>query len=97
MFDLRGQVHIWSEHAVGYLKGHFQSLKGLWQQIKSQEDHLRAIEWVRTCLVIHTIIHEIEDTDVDPDWDEELVAEGLSSDSSSRSSSDDTCVPRDMQ
>ena len=45
---------------MGYLKGCFQSLKGLQQQIKNQTDHLRAVEWIRACIVIHTLIHEIE-------------------------------------
>ncbi|GLB38048.1 putative DDE superfamily endonuclease [Lyophyllum shimeji] len=37
-------VRIKSEHAVGYLKGRFQSLKGLRQQIKDERDHRRALE-----------------------------------------------------
>jgi hypothetical protein len=72
---------------VGYLKGHFQSLKGLRQQIKNEIDHLRAVEWIRACIVIHTLIHEIEYGNEDSDWEEEILAAGLSSDESS--SSDD--------
>jgi hypothetical protein len=77
------QVRIRSEHAVGFLKGRFQSLRGLRQQIKNETDHLRALEWVRTCLVIHTLIHEIE-TDsntMDTEWEEELIQAGIPSDS----------------
>lgn len=54
------QLRIKSEHAVGSLKGRFQSLKGLRQQIKNEKDHFQALEWVRTCIVIHTLIHDIE-------------------------------------
>lgn len=83
---------------MGHLKGRFQSLKGLWQQIKSRDDHLRAVEWIRACLVIHTIIHEIEEINFDSEWEEELVADGLSSDSSAESSSDDdNRVPGDIR
>lgn len=49
-----------SEHAVGYLKGCFPSLKGLRQQIDDERDHRRALEWVRTCLVLHTLIFRLE-------------------------------------
>ncbi|KAF8579124.1 hypothetical protein K439DRAFT_1360336 [Ramaria rubella] len=49
-------VHIQSEHAVGYLKGRFSSLKGLWQQIDDEVDHRRAVEWICACIVIHTLI-----------------------------------------
>lgn len=72
---------------MGYLKGHFQSLKGLRQKIKNETDHLRAVEWIRACIVIHTLIHEIEYDNEDSVWEEEILAAGLSSDESS--SSDD--------
>lgn len=66
-----------SEHAVGYLKGRFSSLKDLRQQIKNPTDHLRAVEWIRTCIVIHTLIHDIErGLEHDSDWEEELIDEG---------------------
>ena len=73
---------------MGYLKGRFQSLKGLRQQIKNQTDHLHAVEWIRACIVIHTLIHEIEYGNEDADWEEEIVAAGLSSDESSSSDDD---------
>lgn len=82
---------------MGYLKGHFQSLKGLRQQIKNETDHLRAVEWIRACIVIHTLIHEIEygNEDSDADWEEEILAAGLSSDESS--SSDDNRVAAEVR
>lgn len=88
-------MRIKSEHAVGYLKGRFQSLKGLRQQIKNETDHLRAVEWIRTCIVIHTLIHDIEHGEEDSDWEEDAIAEGLTSDSSS--SSDDDRVAADIR
>jgi len=80
---------------VGYLKGRFQSLKGLRQQIKNETDHLRAVEWIRACIVIHTFIHETEFGNEDADWEEEIVAAGLSSDESS--SSDDNRVAAEVR
>jgi hypothetical protein len=66
-----------------FLKGRFQSLRGLRQQIKNETDHLRALEWIHACLVIHTLIQDIEsEFEVDSDWEEELITLGLSSDSS---------------
>jgi hypothetical protein len=50
------------------------------QQIKNTQDHERALAWIRTCIVIHTMIHEIETEDFDEEWDEELILDGLSSD-----------------
>jgi hypothetical protein len=51
---------------------------------------LHAVTWIRTCLVIHTLIHHIKQDSYDLEWQEELIMEGLSTDSgSSDSSSDD--------
>ncbi|KIJ31238.1 hypothetical protein M422DRAFT_141351, partial [Sphaerobolus stellatus SS14] len=74
-------VRVKSEHAVGYIKGRFASLKGLRQQIDDELDHRRALEWVRACLVLHILISRLEaaDSTLEPDKDfvEELVSEGL--------------------
>src|SRR5260221_2759868 len=43
------QVCIRSEHAIGYLKGCFQLLQGLQQQINSECDHTLALAWVWAC------------------------------------------------
>lgn len=80
---------------MGYLKGRFQSLKGLRQQIKNEIDHLHAVEWIHACIIIHTLIHEIEYGNEDANWEEEVVAAGLSSDESS--SSDDERVAADVR
>jgi hypothetical protein len=87
-------VRIKSEHAVGHLKGRFQSLKGLRQQIKNETDHLRAIEWIRACIVLHTMIHEIEEGSGESDWEEEMIIAGLSTDESNSSSSDGFAAER---
>ena len=44
------------------------------------QDHERALAWIRTCIIIHTMIHEIETEDFDKEWDDELILDGLSSD-----------------
>jgi hypothetical protein len=76
------------EHVVGFLKGRFQSLKGLCQQIKNPQDHHCALAWVHACIVIHTLIQDIETDDFDEEWNEELIDDGLSSDDSSSSDDD---------
>lgn len=58
------------------------------QQIKNAQDHERALAWIRTCIVIHTMIHEIETEDFDEEWNEELILDGLSSDELSSSDED---------
>lgn len=64
---------------MGLLKGHFQSLKGLCQQIKDECDHQLAVEWICTYLIIHTCIHDIEDemNSYDRDYEELLIEMGL--------------------
>ena len=58
-------------------------MKGLRQQIKNKTDHLHALEWIRACIVIHTLIHQIESGSEDYEWEEECILDGLSSDSDS--------------
>jgi hypothetical protein len=50
------------------------------QQIKNAQDRERALAWIRTCIVIHTMIHEIETENFDAEWNDELILNGLSSD-----------------
>lgn len=71
-----GQVHVKSEHAMGYLKGRFSSLRGLRQQIDDATDHKRALAWVKTCVIIHTLVSFIEEGDEDGEFVTELVREG---------------------
>lgn len=66
-----------SEHAMGYIKGRFCSLRGLHQQIDNGLDHKRALLWIKACIVIHTLISIIETGSEDSDYVDELVQEGL--------------------
>jgi hypothetical protein len=63
-------------------------LKGLRQQIKNAQDHERALAWIRTCIVIHTMVHKIETEEFDEEWIKELILDGLSSDELSSSDED---------
>lgn len=40
------RVRIWSEHAIGYLKGRFQSLKELQVKINNRKDMRFANCWI---------------------------------------------------
>lgn len=86
------KLRIRSEHAIGYLKGRFQSLKGLRVVINTSVAHTIAMYWVAACIGIHSFAlkHEIQKTrEQDPDFDENnpyrdpFIYEGLSSDSDS--------------
>ena len=70
------QVRVKSEHAMGYLKGRFSSLRGLRQQIDDVKDHKHALAWVKTCIIIHSLVSLIEDGNEDNDFMDELVREG---------------------
>jgi len=61
---------------VGYLKGRFCSLRGLRQQIDGTLGHERAIAWIKTCLVIHTLVSKIEHGSEDANFVQELIEEG---------------------
>ncbi|KAF8235112.1 hypothetical protein L208DRAFT_1258770, partial [Tricholoma matsutake] len=50
------KIHIRVEHAIGLLKGRFQSLFELWIQIYTHEKHLWAIVWIRCCIILHNLI-----------------------------------------
>ncbi|KAF7372357.1 DDE Tnp4 domain-containing protein [Mycena venus] len=58
-FALSG-IRIRSEHAVGYLKGRFPSLKGLRLRIDNKEHQLFATVWVIACMVVHNFCMEHE-------------------------------------
>jgi hypothetical protein len=82
-------VRIRSEHAIGFLKGRFQSLKGLRVSIKDQKTHKFATYWVAACIGVHSFAMECEDTERDAEAEEDAVMadpfinEGLSSSSDS--------------
>lgn len=70
------KVRVKSEHAMGYFKGRFCSMRGLRQQIDSAVDHKRAVAWIKTCIVIHTLVFDIENGAEDPEFVEELIHDG---------------------
>lgn len=82
-------VRIRSEHAIGFLKGRFQSLKGLRVRIKDKNSHQFATYWVAACIGIHAFAMQCEAEErardnLDGDDDEDpFIAQGLSSDSDS--------------
>jgi hypothetical protein len=71
------KVRVKSEHAVGYIKGRFCSLKGLRQQIDDSVDHGRALAWVKACIIIHTFVGVLENGREDAEFTDELIREGL--------------------
>ena len=83
-------VRIRSEHAIGYLKGRFQSLKGLHVKIRDETTHCIATYWVVACIVLHAFAmlceaeeQEMEEVDYDAVSLDPFIAEGLSSSSES--------------
>lgn len=56
------KIRIRSEHAIGYLKGRFQSLKELRIRINSPEDVTYASCWIQSCIILHafSIDNELE-------------------------------------
>ena len=61
---------------MGYLKGRFCSLQGLWQQIDDSRDHEHALVWVKCCIIIHTLISIIKEGNKDKDFVTQIVREG---------------------
>ena len=61
---------------MGFLKGQFQSLQGLRQQINSERDYKLALSWVHACLIIHSLVSCMEDFELEADF-RQWVADGL--------------------
>ena len=70
------KVRVRSEHAVGFLKGRFASLKGLRLRIEDADGHIIALSWIKACIVLHTLIFWIEKGHEDWTEQEELILEG---------------------
>jgi hypothetical protein len=94
-------VRIRSEHAIGYLKGRFQSLKNLRVRIVDKKSHQYATYWIAACIAVHNFALESEARERGQDSDssddeltpiDPFITAGLSSSfgSSSESSSDPT-------
>lgn len=78
-------VRIRSEHAIGYLKGRFHSLKHLRLRISDERSHKFATYWIASCIAIHAFAmqREAEEReDEDSSFEDPFIAEGLSSSSS---------------
>ncbi|KAF8197179.1 hypothetical protein K438DRAFT_1967426 [Mycena galopus ATCC 62051] len=82
-------VRIRSEHAIGFIKGRFQSLKALRVNIKDEKTHKFATYWIAACIGLHSFTMQSEDAergsagDADAVMDDPFIADGLSSASSS--------------
>ncbi|KAJ3564072.1 hypothetical protein NP233_g8537 [Leucocoprinus birnbaumii] len=79
-------IRIRSEHAIGFLKGRFQSLKDLRILIRNAETHKLATYWVLACVAVHSFAMEIEAEErglSSADENDPFIVEGLSSDPNS--------------
>lgn len=56
-------MRIRSEHAIGYLKGRFQLLKGLRVAIVDKASHKFATYWVLACIAVHNFALDREQED----------------------------------
>lgn len=61
---------------MGYIKGRFGCLRGLRQQTSALLHHEHALVWVKTCIVIHTLVSIIEHGREDEDFIAKLIEEG---------------------
>ena len=71
---------IQSEHAIGFLKGRFASLKDLRIDIRNEKSHKFTTYWIACCIGLHTfaMMHEEQNGEgVVDKWD--FINEGLSS------------------
>ena len=77
-------VRIRSEHAIGFLKGRFHSLKHLRLRISDERSHKFATYWIAACIGIHAFAMqcEAEEREEGSDFEDPFIAEGLSSSSS---------------
>jgi hypothetical protein len=79
-------IRIRSEHAIGFLKGRFQSLKELRVKIINQKSHKFATYWIAACIGVHAFAMVCEDADEDSGYDrQDFINDGLSSSSGSES------------
>ncbi|KAE9388171.1 hypothetical protein BT96DRAFT_836679, partial [Gymnopus androsaceus JB14] len=54
-------VRIRSEHAIGFLKGRFQSLKDLRVNISDEKSHKFATYWGLACILVHNFAMTCEE------------------------------------
>ena len=93
-------VRIRSEHAIGYLKGRFQSLKSLRINIRDERSHKLATYWVAACVGVHNFALACEDDERPDDEDgaardgDPFIAAGMSSGSDSDANATGVRQPR---
>ncbi|KIM77327.1 hypothetical protein PILCRDRAFT_76885 [Piloderma croceum F 1598] len=90
-------VRIHSKHVIGFLKGRFHSLKHLQLHISDERSQKFATYWIAACIGVYAFIMQCEDEeqeDVDSDFEDPFIAEGLSP---SSSSSDSEPTPQSHQ
>ena len=76
-------LRIRSEHAIGFLKGRFQSLKDLRVMIKDENSHKFATYWIVACIGIHSFAMTCEAEEKGDLSDDSFIAQGASTDASS--------------
>jgi hypothetical protein len=92
-------VRIRSEHAIGFLKGRWHSLKHLRVRIADERSHKFATYWIAACVGLHAFAMQCEEdehTDNGSEYEDPFIAEGLSS-SSSDDDGDSAPLPRPSQ
>ena len=81
---------------MGYLKGRFQSLWQLHQNIDSERDWLLALTWICVCIIIHSLAFEVECV-IEDDAFWEWVHQGVGNDGDeSLAPVHDVFVPADL-
>lgn len=81
------KLRIRSEHAIGFLKGRFHSLKNLRVNIHDKDSHILATYWIAACIGLHSFAMQCEEKERelgsdDTASEDPFVAEGLSFSSS---------------
>jgi hypothetical protein len=88
-------VRIRSEHAIGFLKGRFHSLKSLHVNIDDARSHKLATYWVAACIGLHSFAMQCEEeenaNEDEVRWRDHFIDEGLSS--SGEESEDEGVAP----
>jgi hypothetical protein len=72
-------LRVRAEHAIGLLKGRFQSLRELRIQIGSKQKHRWAILWIRCCIILHNLVIRIDEEDESHDavWRDFCIEMGI--------------------
>jgi len=56
-------LRVQSEHCIWVLKGRFQCPRGLQVEIKSNKDHVDALQWITAAIILHNLIIDVEGHD----------------------------------